>query len=241
MVKDRQGGWGKARINGRQLFFPMERPMIDSKLVRQYHETGCIVVPGLLDASSCRQMKQVLANLVEASRQVEKHNDVFDLEPTHSMSTPRVRRIKLPHPVDPVFNSFIHSETMLGVMRQLIGPSLRLRNSKLNLKVPDVGAPVEWHQDWAFYPHTNDDILAVGVMLDDTTTENGTLRVLPGSHKGATYDHLDADGYFCGAIDTEANRIDLSSTVSCEGAAGSCSFHHVRAIHDRADLRPVTD
>ena len=29
------------------------------------------------------------------------------------------------------------------------------------------GAAVEWHQDWAFYPHTNDDLAAVGVMMDD--------------------------------------------------------------------------
>jgi phytanoyl-CoA hydroxylase len=214
--------------------FQTEKTMIDSKLVRQYHESGCIVVPGLLDTASCKQMKQVLADLVEASRQVERHNDVFDLEPTHSKSNPRVRRIKLPHLVDPVFNSFIRSETLLGVMRQLIGPSLRLRNSKLNLKVPHVGSPVEWHQDWAFYPHTNDDILAVGVMLDDTMIKNGALHVIPGSHKGPTYDHHDADGYFCGAIDVEANRIDVSSAVACEGAAGSCSFHHVRAIHGSA-------
>ena len=35
------------------------------------------------------------------------------------------------------------------------------------MKAPEYGSPVEWHQDWAFYPHTNDDLLAVGVMLDD--------------------------------------------------------------------------
>ena len=49
----------------------------------------------------------------------------------------------------------------------MIGPDLRLHGSKLNLKSPQYGSPVEWHQDWAFYPHTNDDILAIGVMLDD--------------------------------------------------------------------------
>ena len=44
---------------------------------------------------------------------------------------------------------------------------MRLHGSKLNMKAPKYGSPVEWHQDWAFYPHTNDDILAIGVMLDD--------------------------------------------------------------------------
>ena len=37
---------------------------------------------------------------------------------------------------------------------------------------------------FAFYPHTNDDLLAVGVALDDCTLENGCLLMLPGSHRG---------------------------------------------------------
>ena len=35
------------------------------------------------------------------------------------------------------------------------------------MKSAGYGAPVEWHQDWAFYPHSNDDLAAVGIMLDD--------------------------------------------------------------------------
>jgi len=45
---------------------------------------------------------------------------------------------------------------------QLIGPSIYCNGDKLNMKIGGVGSPVEWHQDWAFYPHTNDDLLAVG-------------------------------------------------------------------------------
>jgi len=40
------------------------------------------------------------------------------------------------------------------------------------------------HQDAAFYPHSNDDVLAVGLLLDDATADNGALAVLPGSHRG---------------------------------------------------------
>jgi hypothetical protein len=93
---------------------------------------------------------------------------------------------------------------------------------------------VEWHQDWAFYPHTNDDVLAVGVMLDDTTVENGAMYYIPGSHKGQTYDHHGADGYFTGAMDPDNCGVDFSKAVACEGPAGSCSFHHVRTIHGSA-------
>jgi len=37
-------------------------------------------------------------------------------------------------------------------------------------------------QDWAFYPHTNDDVLAIGVLLDDCDLANGPMLVTPGTH-----------------------------------------------------------
>ena len=57
---------------------------------------------------------------------------------------------------------------VVGIVQRFLGPDVRLHGSKINLKAPHYGSPVEWHQDWAFYPHTNDDILAVGVMVGAT-------------------------------------------------------------------------
>jgi ectoine hydroxylase-related dioxygenase (phytanoyl-CoA dioxygenase family) len=108
-----------------------------------------------------------------------------------------------------------------------------LQSSKINLKAPHYGSPVEWHQDWAFYPHTNDDMLAVGVMLDDAFLENGPLLVVPGSHKGPTWDHH-SNGYFCGAMDPTRKDVDFESAVPLTGKAGSMSFHHVRMVHGSA-------
>ena len=141
----------------------------------EYKEVGAIVVEGVLDETVRAQMKKVLADLVERSRAVKAHDKVYDLEPGHSSEEPRVRRIKTPHLVNPVFAEFLRSPKLIGILRDLLGGSVRLHGSKLNLKAPHFGSPVEWHQDWAFYPHTNDDLLAVGVMLDDTTVENGAL------------------------------------------------------------------
>ena len=70
---------------------------------------------------------------------------------------------------------------MLNMGAQLIGPGIRLNNTKLNLKSGGFGSAVEWHQDLAFYPHTNDDLLAVGVCMDDMMLLNGCLLVIPGS------------------------------------------------------------
>ena len=78
---------------------------------------------------------------------------------------------------------------MTQILTALLGPDVRLHGSKMNMKDPQYGSPVEWHQDWAFYPHTNDDLLAIGVMLEDIDEENGALLVMPGTHRHGVYDH----------------------------------------------------
>lgn len=208
--------------------------MLTKTEIDKYKEVGAIVVESVLDDGTRQRMRNVLADLVERSRAVKSHDNVYDLEPGHSNEEPRVRRIKTPHLVHPVFADFLRSPKLLGILRDLLGDSVRLHGSKLNLKAPRFGSPVEWHQDWAFYPHTNDDLLAVGVMLDDTTVENGALYILPGTHKGPTYDHHGADGRFCGAMDFEAAELPFADAMPCVGPAGSCSFHHVRAVHGSA-------
>src|SRR6187455_3028573 len=180
-------------------------------------------------------MKQVLAELIEGARAVSAHDDVYDLEPTHSMTEPRVRRIKKPHLVHPVFAEFMRSPALLDVLSALLGPSgVRLHGSKLNMKSAQYGSPVEWHQDWAFYPHTNDDILAIGVLLDDCDLANGPMLVTPGTHNREVWNHHGDDGCFAGLIDPDTIKDEIERAVPCMGKAGSMSFHHVRALHGSA-------
>jgi ectoine hydroxylase-related dioxygenase (phytanoyl-CoA dioxygenase family) len=122
---------------------------------------------------------------------------------------------------------------LVAIVERLLGRGVRLHGSKINLKAPHYGSPVEWHQDWAFYPHTNDDLLAVGVMLDDCTLDNGPLLVVPGTHTGPVWDHH-ANGSFCGAVEPAAITAEIARAVPLVGLAGSMSFHHVRLLHGSA-------
>ena len=209
--------------------------MLTLAQIARYHDEGLLVVPDLLNDLTRHRMKDALAAWIEDSRKVSTHTDLFDLEKGHCAADPRVRRIKQPHSQHPVFEEFIRSAPMLEALRDLLGPGVRLQSSKLNLKSPRFGSPVEWHQDWAFYPHTNDDILAVGVMLDEVGEDNGAMLALPGTHKGPTFDHHGTDGRFCGAMDPAAcPGLDFGAAVPVLGRAGSMSFHHVRLVHGSA-------
>src|SRR5690242_18717339 len=209
--------------------------MISDDLVQAYRRDGVIVVPEVLDHDMLGRVRTVLAELVAGAAKVTQHTDVYDLEPGHSPENPRVRRIKAPHRVHPIFDEIVRSPAVISILTKLIGPGLRLHGSKLNMKSAQYGSPVEWHQDWAFYPHTNDDVLAIGVLLDDCDLENGPMLVTPGSHKGeAIWNHHGDDGYFAGLIDPDQIKAEIDRAIPCMGKAGSMSFHHVRALHGSA-------
>jgi phytanoyl-CoA hydroxylase len=209
--------------------------MISERDIAHYRDAGYLVVPDVLESEMLAKLRAALDALVANAASVSAHTDVYDLEPGHTPQAPKVRRIKLPHSHTPVFWELANYPRMVSILEKLLGPSgVRLQSSKINLKAPHYGSPVEWHQDWGFYPHTNDDMLAVGVMLDDSFLENGPLLVVPGSHKGPTWDHHDAQGYFCGAMDPARNEVDFASAVPLTGRAGSLSFHHVRLVHGSA-------
>jgi phytanoyl-CoA hydroxylase len=208
--------------------------MISRDQVADYRRDGFVVVPDLLDGAELGAIRQVITELVAGAATVDAHTDVYDLEPGHTRETPRVRRIKTPHKVHPVFDKLVRKPEVMAVLHALLGPDVRLHGSKLNMKAAHYGSPVEWHQDWAFYPHTNDDILAIGVMLDDMTLENGPLMVTPGTHLGPVWDHHGEDGRLCGSIDPAIIKEEIERAVPLIGKAGSMSFHHVRTLHGSA-------
>ena len=207
--------------------------MLSKGQIEEYERAGAIVVQDVLSEHEIQGLRAVTDAFVQRARAITDHNEIYDLEDTHTPEQPRVRRIKAPHLHDPVYGRLVRHPKILAVLADLWGPNIRFDTAKLNLKSAGFGAAVEWHQDWAFYPHTNDDLAAVGVMMDDMELENGPLLVIPGSHKGPTYDHH-ANGRFCGAMNPKTCGVEFSRAVPLLGKAGSITVHHVRAVHGSA-------
>ena len=201
--------------------------------VEYYRENGYLVLENRVPVSVIEVIRSEIARFLEEARDLTVSNDRLDLEDSHSPEDPRVRRIKLPHKICEPVRELLYSDHILAPVRDLIGPDLRLHTSKLNMKSAGFGAAVEWHQDFAFYPHTNDDVLAVGVLIDDMAEENGPLMVFPGTHQGPILQHH-SDGVFVGAVDLAANGFDVQEATRLMGPAGSISIHHGRVLHGSA-------
>ena len=205
--------------------------MLTNEQIQQYDKEGFTIVRGALPPDLLKKLQDITDEIVESARGLTDHTDVLDLEPTHTPENPRVRRIKTPQLAHPFYRELAGHECVMRALRPLIGNDIRLRaGCKINMKSAEFGSPVEWHQDWAFYPHTNDDVLAVGILLDDMGAMNGPVMFVPGTHKGHVHDHH-ADGAFCGAIDMASGTVDTSTAVPIHGSAGDMTVHHARLVH----------
>lgn len=203
--------------------------MLTQAQIDEYHERGFIAVEGVLPDAQVAELQAVTDDFIERSRAVTEHTDVFDLEPDHTPDAPKLRRLKEPHLVHDAYDRVLRDDGIVEMASQLLGTyAVRTHGTKLNMKSGEFGSPVHWHQDWAFYPHTNDDVLAVGVAIDDMTQENGCLLAIPGSHHGPVLDH-NQDGAFVGAV-TDLS-FDPNDAEPIEVAAGGISIHHVRTLH----------
>ena len=204
--------------------------MIKDDQVKSFNEKGYLVIENLLPENILKELQKVTDDFVEKSKFIKENDSIFDLSDDHTPENPVVRRLKDPHLNHTVYSDIIKNNLITDVVSKLIGDNLRLEHTKLNFKSAKGGEAIEWHQDWAFYPHTNDDIVEVGIFLDDCGNENGPLLCVPGSHKGPIDDHHH-NGYFIGAVDPSNSHYNLETAEPIVAKAGSISVHHVRCLH----------
>ena len=200
--------------------------------VEFYEANGYLVFPEALDPNLFARFGGNVDEWTAMAKGDEQSGDFFDLEDSHGPDAPRGRRFKWPVLNHTEFDALARSDTVVDYISPLIGEAMRLSptENKIYIKAPEYGAAVEWHQDWAFYPHTNDDLLAFGVALDDCEEENGPFMDIPGSHKEPISDHH-AEDFFCGAIDPDASGIDFSKAVALTGKQGTMTIHHARTLN----------
>ena len=207
--------------------------ILTNEQLRLYREDGYFVLENVLSPAELDALRKASDQMVEGARGLTQHTKVYDLDPSHTPDDPRLRRVTRPDLEHAAFAELVRHPKILAAMRDLWGPNIRYQFAKLNMKSAGFGAAIEWHQDWAFYPHTNEDLAAVGIMLDDCTEENGPLLAVPGSHRGPIHSHH-IGKTFVAAIDPNSKEAGYERAVPLLGKAGSVTIHHVRSVHGSA-------
>ena len=210
----------------------------------EYFSNGYLAVESLFGPDEVARIRAVVDEFVERSRSESRSGTVFDLAPGHCADAPRIRRFKRPHEQHELFWE-VATGVLADVAADLVGPDVVFHHSKLNFKWNDGHDEVAWHQDIQFYPHTNYSPLTIGLLLQDTTMEDGAVGFLPGSHAGTLFDQYDDKGQWTGCLNPrDVEKLDLASAVYVEAPAGSITVHNCRTVHGspssrKADGRPL--
>ena len=134
--------------------------MVSDRDISFYCEQGYLVVGNVLSEKEVLALRAVVDDWLECSRNVSANDDFHGLEDSHTAAAPRVRRFKDPDSQHFAFRAPNDNPKVVQVLEGLWdGAGVRFDKSKLNMKLEGGGAAVEWHQDWAFYPHTNDNLV----------------------------------------------------------------------------------
>jgi phytanoyl-CoA hydroxylase len=164
-----------------------------SEPAAEYDRRGYLVIEDFLDdellsmiraesLSICRGERGAIDGVVPA-RPDESDGDVLR----------RYLCIHFPHKVSALMRHIACSPAAVGALTSVIGPNVKMMQSMLFIK--SEGKPGQaWHQDETHIPTRDRSLTAIWIALDDATTANGCLWVIPGSHRaGVLYPDQEQD------------------------------------------------
>ena len=181
----------------------------------QYEREGYVLFPQVLDADLIQEASDHVAWLQEKN--------------------PHLRPENLGHVLmtdDPFWVRLISDDRLLDIAEQFIGPNIALFASHYISKPPYDGQAVLWHQDGAYWPLEPMEVVTLWLAVDDSTRENGCMRVIPGTHK-MELKGLQENRKVANVLNSETppEFVDDSTAVDFELQAGGVSVHHPNIIH----------
>ena len=95
-----------------------------------------------------------------------------------------------------MFQTHARNPKVLDIVESLLGPDIKLYQDQLFMKPPKVGSRQRYHQDTPLGFHIDPpDMVTCWAALDDSTLENGCLRMVPGTHRSGILEKSVWEGY----------------------------------------------
>ncbi|MFB9240334.1 phytanoyl-CoA dioxygenase family protein [Massilia antarctica] len=206
-----------------------------------YDELGYLIFRNVFTPADIALLRSTTQQLVQAAAGLAVSNERYLVAALEDSPAHAVRRIYNTPSAHPLLQAATSDPRVLDLLADIIGPNIELHHGKINLKPRSREAQFDWHQDFAFFPHTNFDFIAVMLALDAATPENGCLTVIPGSHKRGPMQHIFAvDGAYSSrladpsALGSEIDWVDLPM------GAGDIELHHCNLLHSSRANRTDT-
>ena len=147
---------------------------------------------------------------------------------------------------DEDYQNLLHHPVITGVAKALLGTDkVRLWHDQIISKPPRDNGLFHFHQDFYLWPLMDPNILTCWLALDDVEPANGSMHVVPGSHKDPRFglEAYEAEQTAIKAAEAKGAELPPESPrqlmrhepaeigKSVDLAAGECMFHHCQNFH----------
>jgi ectoine hydroxylase-related dioxygenase (phytanoyl-CoA dioxygenase family) len=180
----------------------------------------------------------IFRDVIDADLVAEAGDHVAWLERRH----PDVRPEQLGHMFlrdDPFWIRLVGDDRLVDIAELFVGPDIALFASHYISKPPFSGQPVLWHQDSAFWPLEPMEVVTLWLAIDHSTPENGCVRLVPGSHTGATEAMREVPDVESVLGHEIAVEVDESLAVDIILRPGDVEVHHPNIVHgSKANTSP---
>jgi phytanoyl-CoA hydroxylase len=197
-----------------------------------YHDNGYLIVPNALSPEEIEILRKETTAICRGDRGEVNNLPEMDPEDSDDAVNQRVLCIHMIHRISSIMYDALAHPVLADTLTRLIGPNVKCMQSMLFIKAS--GKPGQaWHQDEIYIP-TRDRSLTGGWMaLDDATTENGCLWVIPGSHKRGILwpQRVQHDRHFDCAHETFRFPYADKDAIPVEVKAGTMVFFNGYLLH----------
>nr|WP_209969563.1 phytanoyl-CoA dioxygenase family protein [Paenibacillus eucommiae] len=201
--------------------------MIKAHEAEFYNENGYLLVQGVFNAKEVKEMQDAVESIIHKAAAAKLDKSATwqgDYLPPEELKKLVLKGFHDVHYHDAAFTRALSHPNMVAVLQNIIGANVQLHHSKMLVKPPEKGAAFPLHQDYPYFPHKNHTMLAASVHLDDSDTENGCIRVIPGTHKNGPMEHV-------GMHFLNHKQYPISMGTPCPAKAGDVLFFNYLTIH----------
>lgn len=201
--------------------------------IQRFHEQGYLAVKQAVETDKTEAAAQAMWDLIDGIRpgfravhvEAKMRAQYASLSQTERRNA--VRKIHRFIDYDDRLKVLSEHAAILAVLKRLMGEPPVLFQDMGLMKPARVGREKPWHQDLAYFNVPIDTpVVGVWIALDEATSQNGCLHIVPGSHKeGPQLHYKIRDWQMC---DTD---VPVRQSVMVPLPPGGCLFWHGLVHH----------
>lgn len=217
---------------------------LSAEQLRSYEENGFLVMHDVFDPAEVQAYADELHRLLQNQELVGQPGTIT--EP----GSDAIRSLFKVHEHSALVQQLVQDPRLLNVACQILGSDVYMHQTRANFKPGFTGKAFYWHSDFETW-HVEDGMpamraLSCSVLLTDNNASNGSLMLVPGSHRyfvpclGETPDQhhkqsLKKQEYGVPSQDHLTQLVDQGGLETVQAKAGSVIFFDCNTIHGSAN------